>query len=1146
MCPMLTFTTLPLRSAGYHWRANVPVLVGVAVGAAVLTGALLVGDSLRGSLRDRAERQLNGIDHAYVGTRFIRQDVATNLPGTTPALILQSAVQAGENRLGRATVVGLTPDGFTRFYLPFEKAGVVLSARVAQRLGVGDDGSVEVGVEKFSAVPRSSLLGLRGADDVTATLRLPVAAVLPASHPMNDFNLTADPAAPLTVFVPLDLLQSRLEKPGKVNALLATGGSAADLSARLASGLTLDDWGLRVAVGPARKAYLSVESDSLVLDPAAAAAVERAARALNAPAEPTIAYLANALTPDRDPLPNADAGAGRKLIPYSVVAAVNPAAAPPLGPFLPAGVSALADTEIVLADWPESPLRGLPAGSPVTVHYFKPELEAGTEETSATFTLKGYVPLSGPAADPNLTPAFPGITDKLSLSDWNSPFELNNRRIQRRDEDYWKQYRATPKAYITRAAGEKLFGSRYGVDTSVRVAPPAGTAVEAFRDPFAAKLLAELDPVAAGFVFQPVREQLLDASRGGTDFGVLFLLFSGLLIGAALLLVGLLFRLTVERRAREVGVLLASGYSPSQVLRLLLAEGMAVAATGAVAGLVLAVGYAAGMLAFLTRLWPDAEVGNYLTLHATPLSFALGFGLTLAVAAGTILLSLRGVRRVPSPALLRGVTAVTPPGTVERRRPVKSIVAAIILFLVGGAALLLGGRAANPDYRAAAFFGGGLALLTGGLLLGRVLLLSLDTPGGGLVRLGGRNAGRSLGRSLLTATLIAVAAFLVVSVESFRRRPDADFRTKSGGSGGFALIAEADVPLFQTFDRGPGRDDLTERLRRVFQQEEARNPGGPSRGDLLARAEADLAGVSAIPMRLQGGDDASCLNLYQAGRPRVLGVPDALVERGGFRFGDTTAATPEERANPWLLLGKPQPDRRVPAVVEQNTAMFMLKTGVGGEITLYDEAGRPVPARVVGLLQDSVFQSEVLIADAQFRRLYPRQDGYRVFLIDAPPTQEVAAANRLGTAFEANGLIVTPTADKVAAYQQVVGAYLSTFQLLGALALLLAVLGLGVVVLRNVWERGSEFALLRAVGYRAAALRTLTLAETGLVLGLGLGVGVGAAVLSVLPNAALGGSVPWLPVAGLVLAALATGAGVSGVAVAQVTRLPVVPALRRE
>ena len=44
------------RNLAYHWRGNAAVLLGVGVGTAVLTGALLVGDSLRGSLRENSER----------------------------------------------------------------------------------------------------------------------------------------------------------------------------------------------------------------------------------------------------------------------------------------------------------------------------------------------------------------------------------------------------------------------------------------------------------------------------------------------------------------------------------------------------------------------------------------------------------------------------------------------------------------------------------------------------------------------------------------------------------------------------------------------------------------------------------------------------------------------------------------------------------------------------------------------------------------------------------------------------------------------------------------------------------------------------------------------------------------------------------
>src|SRR5439155_7365982 len=80
------------------------------------------------------------------------------------------------------------------------------------------------------------------------------------------------------------------------------------------------------------------------------------------------------------------------------------------------------------------------------------------------------VPVVG--ADPDLTPAFPGITDKLGLRDWDPPFPYDNKRIQKRDEDFWQKYRATPKAYINLAAGRKLFGSRFGELTSIRSAPP--------------------------------------------------------------------------------------------------------------------------------------------------------------------------------------------------------------------------------------------------------------------------------------------------------------------------------------------------------------------------------------------------------------------------------------------------------------------------------------------------------------------------------------------------------------------------------------------------------------------------------------------------------------------------------------------------
>ena len=90
----MTVGHLLLRNLGYHWRGNSAVLLGVAVGTAVLTGALLVGDSLRGSLRDLTLKQLGWVEQALVAGRFVREDLARELAAerVAPAILLRATV----------------------------------------------------------------------------------------------------------------------------------------------------------------------------------------------------------------------------------------------------------------------------------------------------------------------------------------------------------------------------------------------------------------------------------------------------------------------------------------------------------------------------------------------------------------------------------------------------------------------------------------------------------------------------------------------------------------------------------------------------------------------------------------------------------------------------------------------------------------------------------------------------------------------------------------------------------------------------------------------------------------------------------------------------------------------------------------------
>ena len=1130
---------LAIRNLRYFWVSNIPVFLGVMLGATVLTGALFVGDSLRGSLRARTERQLNGVGSAYVGARMIREETAVKVPDSMPALLLTgSAVAGDEKRLGRVTILGLRDGDRARFGLP---DGIVVSETVAARLGVKPGDTIELGLQRMSKVPRSSLLGERDVASLTRATKFKIDAVLAADHAMNDFNLTPNPLPPLNVFIPLKDLQKPLEVPGRVNALLSPRIDTAVLNEQFRNALDLADWGLRVDVAPFRNSYVVVESEQLILDEPSAVAVEHAATAIGAKSERTLTYMANAVYPGTHQLPYKEPGDPKRMLAYSVVASLDPSAPFPLGPF-PNGVAP--GDGILLVDWPDAPLKNLKLGEPLTIAYFKPEMEAEAVETWHTLPFRGYVHLAGAADDPNLTPPFPGITDKPKIrgkkgEQWEAPFDINYQRIGQKDDDYWERHRATPKAYVSVDTGKKLFGSRFGSTTSIRVAPAPGSTPQQTAIALRAELAKQLDPAAAGLKFEPTRERMLDASRGGTDFGAMLLAFSALLILAALLLVGLLLRLTIGRRAKEIGLLLAAGYTPKQVGRMLQWEGTIVSIFGSLAGILLAWAYARGMLAVLAGLWPDAGVQSYLRVHIDPLSIAIGFAATMLITWLAIHFSLRGLVRRPVVALLRGESEA--PDTAETRRLTWSMGIAIALSVgVGSILVSVAMEMPNADQRAGAFFTGGGLHMLGGLLLFR-LWLRLPTSGEKALtvfRLGVRNASRASGRSLLTAALLALATFLLVAVESFRKKPDAEFATERGGSGGYRLIAETDVPVFQRFDREPGRGDLLDQLQKHY--------GGSSNDPRLLAAKGDLDAMRVQPFRLRGGDDASCLNLYQAGRPRILGASDEFLQQKRFAFAMTTAKSDAAKENPWLLLNEEQPDGAIPVIAEQNTVLWQLKTFVGGTTTVPDESGREVTLRIVGTLQDSIFPGELLMGDSNFRTLYPREEGYRYFLVETTPENTDRIAGLLETGLQANGMQTTRSEDLVAAQQQVIGAYLSTFQLLGGLALLLGMFGFGVVILRNANERTGEFALLRATGYRVATLQKLVLIESGLVLTVGVGIGLISAVISVLPNVALGGEVGSGRLAAMLAIIVVVGFAVAYRATAWIARLPVIASLRRE
>ncbi len=111
------------------------------------------------------------------------------------------------------------------------------------------------------------------------------------------------------------------------------------------------------------------------------------------------------------------------------------------------------------------------------------------------------------------------------------------------------------------------------------------------------------------------------------------------------MLVGLLYRLNIDRRATEIGLLLATGFPRKKVSRLLLAEGLFLTAIGALVGLAVAAAYAELLLELLRARWPGGEL-PFLSLHVTPQSFAIGYSASLIVSLLTIFWAIRVLAKV--------------------------------------------------------------------------------------------------------------------------------------------------------------------------------------------------------------------------------------------------------------------------------------------------------------------------------------------------------------------------------------------------------------------------------------------------------------------------------------------------------------------
>lgn len=1030
-----------IRSFLHYLRPNIAVSAGVIVSTAVLTGALIIGDSVRYSLEKTAHYRLGKATYALTASdRYFSSGLANTLQddlNITCIPVLQTdgmaITEGGAKRINNIRITGVD-ERFNNIvdeefdYGRLSENKVFVSKNLADVMNLEKDDLFLLRLRKTSLIPLNT--PLVSDEESAISIRVTVGDVV-GENELGSFNLRNSQTAPFNVFISMDFLNQLMKIKERSNAILiASPGDIKnqdDIIASVQKVWDLEDASLKVRHIP-ETGELELYSERVFIEPA----VYNVFNKESAGKRFILTYFVNAIRKDN------------RETPYSFVSTLDE--------------QELKESDIIINEWLAKDL-GIQLGDTITMAYFTVGPLRKLVEESTRFRVKEIVPMKGRYSDASLMPFIPGLSDAGSCSDWEAGIPIDLSKIRDKDEVYWNQWRGTPKAFIRVDTAVSLWQNRFGSYTAIRFKADEmdeKNITEIFRN--------NLDPVSLGFTIRNVKEEGLNAARSGVDFGQLFIGLSFFVLVSAVLLTGLLFLLNLSVRSTQAGTLSALGFSDRLIKGIFLLEGSFIALTGALFGLILAVLYTKIIFLLLNKLWFDIVRTSVLEIKVNPLTLITGFLLSIMIAFLTILISLRGSLKRQVVDIQKGIMKQGKLWTETLK---------IILTLITGLAcvVIIFVQFITGESSTFLFFtAGGLLLISLLLIIDRLLrhlqhgMFSFSNVN----HLSFRNMIRNRRRSFAIVILFALGTFIVVATGSNRKDMTSGANNRSSGTGGYDFFTESTVPVLH---------DLNE-------QNVAREYG--------------LEGeYSFIQFRKGEGDDASCLNLNRISKPAILGVDPGNLE-GRFSFVTNTRELDEN--NPWSSLDKSLEGGVIPAIADQTAIQWGLGRKVGDTLFYTNSTGDTLMLKLIGGLAPSIFQGNVIISNQQFLENFPSSSGSSVFLIETTTESDTLAEEDLFRAFRDYGWQMTRTTDRLAEFYSVENTYLSIFLMLGILSLIIGTIGLGILLARSIMERKSEIGLLQALGYKQKVIYRIVFTEYFILLLTGIIIGFVPAIISTLPS----------------------------------------------
>jgi putative ABC transport system permease protein len=455
----MTILKLTIKSLLFYSRVNIALILAAAVTTATLTGALLVGDSVKATLKYAFEARLGRVKYAVApGDRFFTEGLSARLKKqgieTAPVLRLSGMVTRGDGavRVNNINVLGVDERFFnmsksqkTPVHLIDGEAliNTALTGRLISRAGM--DNEVVLRFDNPSMISRNIILA--PLKESTVSVRLPVTGTMDDMH-FGRFSLESNQAEPLNLYVPITWLQKQIRLEGAANLLLIANNPVEYDADKIDRAIS-NEWDLSDAgavIKTTGENTIELVSPRVFID----TSLSDAALKAEPDAIPILTYFVNRLV------------SGNSFTPYSMVTAAERK-----GAFINILPEGMKDDEIVINDWLADDLD-LNVGDFIILKYFRPDGWQKLEEAERAFRVCRVIPIEGAGADRSLAPDLPGLSDAENCSEWHPSIPIDLDLIRDKDEAYWDNYRGTPKAFVTLAAGKAMWANSYGTYTAIR------------------------------------------------------------------------------------------------------------------------------------------------------------------------------------------------------------------------------------------------------------------------------------------------------------------------------------------------------------------------------------------------------------------------------------------------------------------------------------------------------------------------------------------------------------------------------------------------------------------------------------------------------------------------------------------------------